>query len=130
MRVFTADELTRMQAAQEAAMQDTCYLLVYSTLRVDDYGNPIPSYERSTGYPLACGFKPVSPGEQHGSGEVGTQGAEVRLPLDTDVTNVDRLELVSRFGTELDPHLFYEVAGPIAPGPSGLVASCRLCVKE
>lgn len=127
MRIFTDTELARFQAAQEIAMQDTCYLLRRTTHGPDEWGQEKFTWERTTpAAPLACGVDPGGPREAHGSGEVGLLDVALRLPLATDVAVTDRVELLTRYAVALDPSALYEIVGPVERGPSGLVLKLRV----
>lgn len=128
MRSFTASELARMRGAQDDAMQDICKIWAYSSTP-DSYGNPTPTFTW-TGDLSACGFRHVKPSEAHGSGEVPIMDAELRLPIDTIITSLDRVEILQRYGEDLDSSEVYEVTGPIRRGPSGIVVMLRLATDE
>lgn len=123
MRAFTAIELSRMQAAQESSMQDECRIGEYRST-ADGYGNP--SAEYVYGERVACGLELISPDEQQGTGEVPVIDARLRLAYDTSLDPRDRIEVISRYGTELDDALVFEIVGPPKRGPSGLVLDLRL----
>lgn len=123
MRAFTATELARLRATQEAAMQDVCVVQAYSS-EPDEYGNPTVTY--TDGDEIACGLWPLSPSEKQGTGEVPEITARVRLPITTTVGTHDRIEVLQRFGEELTTAQVFEVVGPERRGPSGLVVDLRL----
>lgn len=118
MRPFTSDELDRMQSTQEGAMQGTCNILVYSSM-TDDYGNPKAVY--TAGGDVECGLEHVQPKEAQDTGEVPMIDARLRLPIDTEIDERDRIQVTHRFGEELDSPQVFEIAGPVKRGPSGLV---------
>ncbi len=128
MRTFQAAELTRMQATQETAMQDTCQILTYANSGADAYGIPTPSY--TAGAALACGFEPLNPSEAHGTAEVPLLDGRFRLPVDTVIRSKDRIELTHRYGEALAASQLYELSGPVKRGPSGLVVGVKLVTTE
>jgi len=123
MRDFTSAELTRMRSTQDAAMQDTCQVLVYSSA-ADGYGNPSPTY--TAGDAIACGLELVSPSEKQASGDVPVIDARLRLPIDTTIDERNRIQVTHRYGEELDTAQIFEIEGPVKRGPSGLVLDLRL----
>lgn len=127
MRVFTETELLRMQATQDGAMQDSCYILRRTMHGPDEWGMEKFTWERTTpAAPLACGVDPSAPREAHGSGEVGLLDVALRLPLTTALAVTDRVELLTRYAVALDPSVLYEIVGPVERGPSGLVLKLRV----
>lgn len=117
---FPLGDITRMQAAQELHMHDTCHRLAYSKT-VDDYNSPVETWtENATDIP--CGIDQQAGSENLGAGNVTvTYDAVVRLPISqADVWDVkDRLLLTKRFGVAVT-NIAYWVASPIQRGPSGL----------
>jgi hypothetical protein len=128
VRPFTATELSRMRGAQDDAMQDICKVWAYSSTP-DTYGNPAPTFTW-VGDLSVCGFRHVKPSEAHGSGEVPIMDAELRLPVGTIITSLDRVEVLQRYSEDLDTAEMYEIIGPVRRGPSGLVVSLRLATDE
>jgi hypothetical protein len=124
MRPFSADELARMQAAQEAAMMDTCDILERE--RVGQYESGIAR----TGYVLAattpCGFDPTASEEVMDGAQVAVTDARLRLPIGAEVGPLSRVRITHRFGVELDDRPTYEAIGRPERGPSGLVLNLRL----
>ena len=127
MQAFTSTELSRMQSAQEAAMQDTCVVQVYSE-SADAYNNPEASY--ADGSAIDCGVEHVNPDEVQESGEVPTIDVRIRLPLDTTIDVRDRIKVTHRYGSALATAQVFEIEGPVQRGPSGLVVGCRKVTKE
>lgn len=123
MRAFTDTELERMRAAQEAAMQDRCYVLAYSAT-ADSYGNPTATY--TAGDELTCGLELVSPREAQGTGEVPLIQAKLRLPITTAIDPRDRIQVTTRYGEALTTAQEFEIVGPVEQGPSGLVLNLRV----
>jgi hypothetical protein len=138
MRPLSPVELARMTAVQTAAMPDECELLQMITGAPDAYGVPTISYTLLA--TTRCGMehsqvKESASSEAGGQTRHGTQGTQVpaemrqlRLPLGTPVTNVDRIRLTKRFGAAITPVL-YEVIGNPQQGPSGLLVHVQN-VKE
>lgn len=127
MRVFTPTELSRLQAAQESAMQDTCTIQVYSSM-LDAYGNPKPVHRDA--YESECGLEHLDPVEVQATGAVPIIDAKLRLPLDTELDVRDRIKITHRFGVELLTPQIFEIAGPPERGPSGLVLSLKVVDDE
>jgi hypothetical protein len=120
---FSADELTRMRATQEAAMQDTCVLLARLEGEQDERGYPATEWSESA--PVACGLDPRPKGELLGGAEVRLVDARLRLAIDTDVTHLDRVRITHRFGEELAMPELFAVLGEARRGPRGLMLDLR-----
>lgn len=121
MRAFSAQELSDMQATQEAAMLDTCvHLQRYE--EEDDYNNPVETFIPGDSY--ACGLN-EKPKDREAM--VGTQvvviDAELRMSLDVESTiaNTDRMRITHRFGVALATPRDYKIVGAPRRGPSGLI---------
>jgi hypothetical protein len=127
MRAFTTTELTRLQDTQESAMQDTCVIQAYSSM-TDDYGNPKPVYQDI--YESECGLEHLDPAEVQATGEVPIIDAKLRLPLDTELDERDRIKITHRFRAELVIPRVFEIIGPAERGPSGLTFSLRIVDNE
>ena len=119
MRVFTGDELARMQATQTSAMFDTCVIQAYSAAQ-DAYGAMIASY--TDGSEISVGFDPTG-GREGKRTDMTTLpiDATVRLPFGTSVNAKDRIKITKRFGTALSTALVFDVVGFPQTGPSGIV---------
>ncbi len=123
---FTAQDLARMQAAQQSHMPDICHRLVY-TRTYDDYGEPIEVWtENTTDIPCGIDQRPGSETLQT-TGVLVSWDATIRLPIDqADVWDVkDRLLLTQRFGTAIT-NITYWISSPVQRGPSGI----RLLLKK
>jgi hypothetical protein len=119
MAAFTTDELAGMQATQESAMMDLCDILRIADSGPDGYGKPRRTWvEVYTD--VVCGFGYPNPREAMGLAQVPQLDAVLRLPLDTDITNLDRVTVTHRFGVDEASPITYELVGPIKQGPSGL----------
>jgi hypothetical protein len=129
VRSFTVAELERMRSTQDNAMQDTCVILTYAP-PTDDYGNPdlTDASAYTAGESFECGVEMVSPDEVQASGKVPDIDAHIRMPLDTVISEADRVRVSHRYAENTDD-VDYEVAGPVKRGPSGLVVECRKVVK-
>jgi len=116
MRSFTADELSRMQAAQSAAMQDTCVIQSYART-LDSYGSPAATY--TDGSAIACGVEMTAGRENHRTDLTAERiDATIRLPIATSIKATDRIKVTHRYGVAATQ--VYEVVGEIRRGPSGL----------
>ena len=124
MDAFSASELLGIQETQESAMMDLCDISRISNSGTDGYGKPrrtwVILYDE-----VPCGFGYPSPREAMGLAQAQQLDAKLRLPLDTDITNLDRVTITDRFGVaETDP-ITYEVGGPVEQGPSGIIIWLR-----
>ena len=117
---FPTGDLTRMQATQQAHMEDMCRRTVFS-FTTNDYGEPVSAWtENITDIP--CGIEQQTGTENMGPDKVVvTYDAVVRLPISqAEVWSVkDRLILTKRFGTAITP-ITYGIAAPVQRGPSGI----------
>jgi hypothetical protein len=125
MRDFTTDELSRMQTAQQNAMQDTCVILTRTAGAADAYGYPAETWSAAT--TTACGIDEHAQDEAMGDGEVVMVDAVIRLPIALDGTfdGSDRVQVTHRFGVALDAAVTYEIMGNPERGPSGLVLNLQ-----
>jgi len=125
---LTATELSRMRTTQDSAMQDVCRIGVYQENR-DTYGNPDTSSPEDLwhyGEEQACGLEHVRNRETQSSGDVPVIDARLRLPIDVDVGDKDRVRIEQRYGEALTVAQVFEIEGPVRRGPSGLVLGLRL----
>lgn len=125
MSRFSLAELAAMQTAQEEAMQDYCELLIRTERAVDEYGMPVEQW--ITGAALYCGLENTRSAEWRNA-EPPDFDARLRLPIDTDITNVDRVRITERFGVMLDEPLLFALTGKTRRGPSGLVVELKVVV--
>lgn len=125
MRAFTTRELERMQTAQEDGMMDECELLIRTERSQDEYGMPVVQWV--SGSVCACGLENRRSDETLNA-EADLFDAQLRLPLDTDLSRVDRLRVTRRFGVLLDQAEEYELVGETQRGPSGLLVNARRVV--
>ena len=128
MDAFSSDELTRMQAAQVDGMMDTCTVWRYMDGASDEYGMPNPTWV--FGAICSCGYdgrRHVEAGVPGGTPitQAALTDGRIRLPIDTQISLLDRIELTHRFGVMLDAGVMYELAGEPRRGPSGLLCDVR-----
>ena len=127
MRVLQAEEMVRLQGTQEGAMMDRCELLEFQKGAVDAYGMPSELYmsQGST----ACGFDPTAQDEVLEGTQVVITDAKLRLPVDTQIENLDRVRITHRLGTLQAEQPVYELIGEARMGASGIVCGLRLATK-
>lgn len=87
-------DFTPMRAAQQLHMLDTCSLISY-TITYDDYGAEVTSGTTQSG--IQCGFSYARTFDVD-TGAWLTTGTEanLRLPVDTDVTNITDVDITNR----------------------------------
>lgn len=124
--MLSANDLAAMRAVQETAMMDTCVVLSYSDGATDDYGKPQLTHLPNAA--IACGVRYLQRNYAR-SGEamddVGLFATSIRIPLETPLTNKDRIKVTHRFGEALDAAVVYEIAGEIRRGPTCLTVEVR-----
>jgi head-tail adaptor len=125
MNSFSLAELAAMQDTQEEAMQDTCELLIRGSKGQDEYGQPVEEW--IFGAETECGLEMVRSSEYRNA-EAAVFDARLRLPIDTDVSNIDRVYITHRFGVMLERPLAFDLVGNTRRGPSGLVVDLREAV--
>jgi len=114
--MFTAGDLANMQAAQTAAMQDTCVIQSYART-LDSYGSPAVTY--TDGSAIACGVEMTSGRENRRTDLTAERiDATIRLPIATSIKATDRIKVTHRYGVAAAQ--VYEVVGEVRRGPSGL----------
>lgn len=128
MNPFRAEELNRMQAAQEAGMMDACTVLRYESGGEDEYGMPIERW--TEGATIACGYdgrRRSETGVPAGTDltQVGLTDGRLRLPIDTVIGQTDRIRLTHRFGELLENSIVFDLIGEARRGPSGLLVDVR-----
>jgi hypothetical protein len=124
MTAFDHDELEGMRDTQDSAMMDTCILGARVELAFDEYGMPVVGWSWSD--PLVCGLNPTKYIEVMDGTEVVLTDAVLRLPIDSVVTNVDRVQVTHRYGEMLLTPWTFAVIGVPRRGPSGLLLNLRL----
>lgn len=123
MRAFSAEELTRMRAAQAEAMQDVCVWMDYAEMP-DAINHPVPSW--TDGAIAACGLEVLGGREQRGDRRtVVYWDAVLRLPVTFDFDLRDRVRITRQFGEVVVNPVVYDVAGPADIGPSGMLVRLR-----
>jgi len=112
-----------MQETQEEGMMDICDLLEHmETDRENKYGKPVEEWVTRSG--LACGLDMRSSGEVRNA-EAELWDARLRLPIDTEVSRVDRVVITHRFGVLLKEPMLFQFEGGALRGPSGLVLKLK-----
>jgi len=123
MLPFNTDELTRMQAAQQAGMMDTCIVSTFAAGETDPYGEPSQSW--TDGAATRCGLNMATQREVMDGTQVVLADAVLRLPIATVIGARDRVTVTHRFGVALNPVLNYEWIGEPMRGASGLRVNLR-----
>lgn len=130
MRHFTTTELERMQETQESSMMDQCIIRVsFETDRRDEYGMPVYELVDVTSI---CGLNPAPRPEANvptgggGASQVPISEGLLRLPINTKLSNVDRVTITHRFNVLLEEPVEYEFLEIPRRGPSGLVVKVKL----
>ena len=124
MPAFTSDELADMQATQESAMMDVCNILRIANSATDSYGKISRTWFEAY-VDVPCGFGYPSPRESMGMAQTEQMDAKLRLPLGTDIANLDRVKIMERFGVAEAAPITYEIGGPVEQGPSGIIVWLR-----
>ena len=102
-------------------MLDTCTLVqVIDTDAVDQYGNPITGEIETSSI---CTLN-LEASREWLNAEARVYDAKIRLPIDTESSNVDYLRVTHRFGVAVD-ELRYEFIGDPRRGLASLVADLR-----
>ena len=112
-----------LQATAESTFFDECELgaIVVGGWGEADTGAGTPVFDDA----IPCGFQPMNKGESRDGAQVPFMDAKLRLPVGTDITNIDRVRLTSRHGTAITPQL-YTIEGPPELGPSAMVLNLKL----
>lgn len=116
---FTAEELACMRATQTGHMLDRCVVLSFTEGTRNEYNeDDAPSYP--AGEPVECGLN-MNPGSRRFGEDMTViqYDAILRLPLGAALKETDHIQIVARFGENIDP-LIYEIVSPIQRGPSGI----------
>jgi len=110
-----------MRDTQEGAMMDTCVRLRYGAGTTDAYGMPDVGWTEAEEYD--CGLDVGKRDEMMDEAQVAGEFAVLRLPIDTEISRLDRLRITKRFGVELDEdeRIDYEIVGEPRRGASGLI---------
>lgn len=124
MKNFTNDQLASMQAKQKEMMQDTCRIQTYADGVTNEYGKPTPKWtEREIDIPCGVSFSNRQ-WESQGTEESLIERV-IRLPMDTIISQKDRVRVTHRFGVALTSPEVYEVLGEAIRGASGLRVNVR-----
>jgi hypothetical protein len=122
MRAFTTDEMTRLQAANEESMMDTCVIMTHSTL-LDSYG--ADSQVFTDGLPTICNVDMTVVMENRKADmTVEKIDATIRLPIGTVIKPADRVRITARYGIAVMP-IELEVVGAIRMHVTGLVVDLQ-----
>jgi hypothetical protein len=125
---FSDTELAYMRGSASIIMMDTCRIHTYAESSADGYGVPVAGY--TTGAALSCGYKARSTREvQQGNQTVLIDG-ELRLPQDTVINSLDRVEITHRYGEAITPTLLFSIIGQPALGPSAIVVNLMRVASE
>ena len=126
MNTLSATEYSRMRSTCVATFFDSCKL---GTATAAAFGSDPGASTYSYANDIDCGFQ-SDPKMRGAESADGTQAALIdavlRLPVDTDITNIDRVQMTARHGTALDPVEYYTIDGKPALGPSALVLKLKL----
>lgn len=126
MRHLLSDELTRLQATQDGAMMDTCVILTWVEGAIDEYGKPAEVYEPSE-LPTICGFDATARKEVMDGAQVAITDAQMRLPIGTAISHLDRVQVTHRNGVAITAQTFALIGMP-RRGTSGLLLNLRSVV--
>jgi hypothetical protein len=112
-----------MRATAESTFLDHCELgaMPAHVWGSADTNNGAPVF----GNAIACGFQPMPAGEVSDGSQVPMYDAVLRLPYNTDVTNLDRVKITHRHGAALATPEYFTVYGHPALGPSALVLKLK-----
>ena len=121
--MLTSNDLANMQAAQEIVMLDTCDLLIkFETDRADAYGAPV--FEWITETTINCGLD-LRASREMLNAEMHVYDARLRLPIDTEISRIDRVHITHRHGVLLADPIDFDLIGEPRRGPSGLLIDLR-----
>lgn len=126
MRHLQPDELERLQETQDGAMMDLCIILQHVDGATDDYGKPVEVYQ--PGQPQICGFDAAARKEVMDGAQAAITDAQMRLPIGTVISNLDRVQVTHRHGVELSDQPVFGLLGIPRRGTSGLLLNLRSIV--
>lgn len=115
-----AAEIAALRSAAVETMLDTCQL---GTLTVNTSG-AYASQSVTFGSTIACGFRAASAREQAGS-QAPLNDAVVRLPIETTVTSVSQVKLISKLSYTLPTPEVYAVQGGPQYGPTCITLALK-----
>ena len=117
--MLSGSDLLFMRDTQKEHMPDAGRVLVYTDGIVNEYNEQdAPTYPPAA--PIICGLN-IGAGSERKDKDmtVINYDAAIRVPLLTPVSELDRFEVVSRFGELIDP-LIYEIVSPPQRGPTAI----------
>ena len=121
--MFSITELTGMRETQEAHMMDTCVIYRVAKREKNARGEAVKTLDK--GYESICGLQMEPLAKEYSDSFIEADiDAILRLPLGTEVTPGDEIEIIKRFGESITPRR-YEVERYTNDGPSG----CRAYLK-
>lgn len=121
--MFSITELNGMREVQEAHMMDECIVYRVVARTKNTRGETVKTFGK--GVRSICGLQMEPLSKEYGSAFIEANiDAILRLPLGTEVTPDDEIEIVKRFGEPVQPRR-YEVQRYTNDGPSG----CRAYLK-
>ena len=121
--MFSITELNGMRDVQEAHMMDTCVIYRVAARMKNSRGEQVKDFDKGT--ESICGLQMEPLGKEYGESFVEANiDAILRLPLGTEVTPGDEIEITKRFGKTVTGRR-YEVDRYTSDGPSG----CRAYLK-
>lgn len=121
--MFSITELNGMRDTQEAHMMDTCVIYRVEKREKNARGEAIKTLSKGT--ESICGLQMEPLAKEYSDSFIEANiDAILRLPLGTEVTPGDEIEITKRFGQSITPRR-YEVDRFTNDGPSG----CRAYLK-
>ena len=121
--MFSTTELNGMRDTQTAHMMDTCVIYRPLVTEKNSRGEPVKTW--AEGVTSICGLQMEPLSREFGDGIIESNiDAILRLPLGTEIEPGDEIEIVKRFGEDIEPRR-YEVDSFTNDGPSG----CRVNLK-
>lgn len=117
MAKFSTGELNSFQDTQESLLQDTCNIYTYASTQ-NSYGEPTVTYTVASGIP--CGLNMTNGIETYRGSVIKTEtDAVIRLPMNTNISVLDKVEITKRFGVTITG-LMFEVSEQPRRGVSGI----------
>ena len=121
--MFSTIELNGMRETQEAHMMDTCVIYRVEKREKNARGEAIKTLSKGT--ESICGLQMEPLAKEYSDSFIEANiDAILRLPLGTEVTPGDEIEITKQFGQSITPRR-YEVDRYTNNGPSG----CRAYLK-
>ncbi len=117
-------ERTLVSATHMGVLTDRGIVLTYSDGTPDAYGKPQPSYRMGSEIP--CAYIPLRAQEIRPYGtETALVEGTLLVPLDTSITNRDRVQMTVRLGDALPSPLVFTIIGMPVPGLVAIVCMVR-----